>query len=314
MSFSDPLTAYVQTDTPAFRGIAAVNVTTGAIATHILRLPARDMGGVAGGVGPAGQLVWTDMISSTGNEKATWTPMHLWSPGAASVTQLEPRGEAGGAISAPVFAIGENAAWLQADGSRQEIVQANLVTGAIHVIARGYLGAPVFVGRVLVWPVSSRPSGRFSHLVASAAGFSSAHYVAVPPALRAAGPATLIASSGLQTAYFSASLQELYYSRSPDQPARLVRRLGGGDYFAASAPVLGPGYLGWTTGQASYLASTANFAVAKVTAFGAMWAAGKYVWVLLWTGSKTSFSWRLVTAATVHGLTCSRQPHSGASR
>jgi hypothetical protein len=306
MSPSDPATVYVQTDTPAFRGIAAEDVVTGAILAHILSLPATEMGLVSGAVGPAGELVWANMFSNAGNDNMTWTPMHLWSPRTRLVRQLEPRGQTGGAMSAPVFIDGQVAAWLQANGRSREVVEANVTTGVVRVIARGYLGAPVLVGNnTLVWPVSSRPLGQPSRLVASEAGVFPAEPVAVPPALRAAGSANLIASSGLATAYVSANLKELYYSPSPDLPARLVRRLGAGYYFASAPPVLGPGYLGWRSGQASYLASTASLAVAKVSAFGAEQADGSYIWVLLWTGSKTApHSWRLVSAATVKALTC----------
>jgi hypothetical protein len=300
-------TVYVQTDRPGFRGIAAENVATGATVVPILPLPLKDMGDAVGAVGPAGSLIWTDMISNPGNLTVSWTPMHVWSPRTRTVTELEPSGQSGGALSAPVFVDGQVAAWLQADGRRREVVEANVTTGVVRVIASGYLGAPVLVGHALVWPASSTPTGRPSRLVASKAGVFPAEPVAVPAALRSAGSTQLIASSGLDTAYVSANDKELYYSPSPTQPARLILRLGRGDYFDLSPPVLGPGYLGWGTSQASYLASTASLAVARVSAFGAVRGTGNYVWVLPWTGSKsTRYPWRLVAAATVNALTCAR--------
>ena len=110
-------------------------------------LPA-DYGGAAGGLGPDGQLIWTNSYSTFGGEGFAFTPVRLWSPRTRKVTTLEPAGQHGGALSPPVFFDPghELAAWEQADGSQQEIVEFNLATGATDVVARGYVGPPVFVG------------------------------------------------------------------------------------------------------------------------------------------------------------------------
>jgi hypothetical protein len=79
-------------------------------------------------------------------------------------------------------------------------------------------------------------------------------------------PVGLIASNGQQTAYYSANLTELYYSPSPSQPARLVLTAQSDDNFGAGPPVLGNGYLGWSTDSASTsVASTTTLAAALIT-------------------------------------------------
>jgi len=307
---ADGSTAYVLT-TPDrnFHGIAAESVATGAIIRMIEVLPASDDGAI-GGLAPDGDLIWFNVHSTYGGENSDTTAMQLWSPRTRTVTTLEPAGQHGGALSAPVF-FGGLAAWEQADGSTREIVVANLRTGVANVIARGPVLAPVFVGDALLWPVGLPPAGRDSHLVAVRADRLPALVpVAVPPALRAAGHASLIASADGQTAYISADLTGLFYSRALAEPARLVLRLPQGDTFGAGPPTLGPGYLGWmTAGAASYVASTSSLAAATLTdgrtTSGAVLAAGSFV-VATSSPDPKQGSWRLsvLSGATIERMTC----------
>ncbi|HXW43158.1 MAG TPA: hypothetical protein VEL03_00115 [Streptosporangiaceae bacterium] len=321
----DGTVIYVQTTVPGFRGIASESLATGDVLTDIQALP-QDYSGPQGGLGPAGELIWTNSYSTHGGESYGLTQVRYWSPraGKVTVTALEPAGQTGDALSGPVFAEPGNklAAWEQADGSTQEIVEANLVTGAVDVIARGRLGPPVFVGTALVWPVADNPSGQPSHLVAMNAGlFPASQQITVPRALRAAGdgvlmgsgpagswplPISLIASNGTATAYFSTNLTELFYSPSPSQPARLVLRLAGNN-FEAGPPVLGDGYLGWTTDSAAiFLASTSSFAAVQVASGGSLFGAGDDVLVGQAQPPKTSrrAEWHLVSTSAIATLQC----------
>ncbi len=326
---------YVLTTTEGFRGIAEENLRTGAILAKIEQLPA-NYTGVQGGVGAGGPLVW----SSTYNDGALiapMTPVSMWSPTTGQVRTLEPAGQHGGALSAPVV-FGNAAAWEQADGSQQEIVEANLHTARTYVVARGRLGPPVVVGNALVWSASSRADGASPHLVAVTAGqFPAGQPIPVPPSLRSAseavatrfGPtspwqpvAALIASYGDATAYFSPDLTALYFSPSPSQPARLVARLSGpGGTGTPGGLIIGPGYIGWSTDSAeSYLASTLGLvsnsaASARVpmvqvvngsTAWGGVHGFGGdiLVWTFRPTKKQHLDQFHLVTGSTIHTLRC----------
>jgi hypothetical protein len=320
----DGSSVYVETATGGYPVIAEESLRMGAILRQITALlPHYE--GAQGGLGPGGELIWTSTYGTYGGESYAYTPMMAWSPRTGQRVTLEPAGQHGGAMSAPVFFNQAIAAWEQSDGSQQEIVEANLGTGRTDVIARGFFGPPVFVGRVLVWPVASHADGPASHLAARNADvFPARQPVAVPVQLRAAGhaslmgsssqgswstPIGLIASSGPATAYISADLTELFYSPSPGQPARLVLKLRGGNAFAPGLAI-GDGYLGWTVnGDGSYLASTTSLAAARITTFGTVTGLGAdYVIV---GGSPTSKlsglrQFHFFSAATVQALRCAR--------
>jgi hypothetical protein len=302
---ADGSVVYVETTVRGFHGIAAENLATGAILTKIKALPA-SYTGAQGGLGPGGDLVWSNSYGTHGGQgNPATTPVQLWSPRTRQTTALEPAGQDGGALSAPVFfpATHEFAAWEQADGGKQEIVEADLASGATVVVATGYFGPPVFADEALAWPVAGHPGGPATSLAAAdATVFPARKRIAVPLQLRAAAestlmgssaagswsvPVPLIASDGKATAFFSQSLTKLFYSPSPSQPARLVLQLRGGSTFAAGAPVVGPGYLGWTVnGEASYLASATSLAAARITTFGEEFSVGSRVFVMGWSGAK----------------------------
>jgi hypothetical protein len=324
----DGTVIYVQTTVPGFHGIAAESVATGKVVTRIQALP-QSYSGPQGGLGPAGELVWTNSYSTPGDQSYGLTPVRSWSPGTGKPTTLEPAGRNGDALSAPAFSPGDKlAAWEQADGSAQEIVEANLATGAVDVIARGHLGPPVFVGTALAWPVADNRSGQPSHLVAmNAALFPASQLIAVPRSLRGAGdgalmgsgpagswqmPISLIASNGTAVAYFSTDLTELFYSSSPSQPARLVLRLADNN-FAPGTLTLGHGYLGWNTASAvSSVASTSSLAATEVVSGGSLFGDGQDVLVAQALPPKTSrrAEWHLVTASAIAALRCAH-PASG---
>jgi hypothetical protein len=296
----DGATEYVETTAGGFHGVAEESVRTGAILRQIASLPAADTG-ATGGLGLAGDLLWSASYPTHGGQGTPGTtPVRLWSPRTGRASTLEPPGQHGGVLSAPVLgpaATHQYVAWEQTSGDEQEIVEANLLTGATVRIARGYLGPPVFVGDALVWPAASHNGGPATHLVArNDAVFPARQPVAVPPALSAASQSALmgsdsfgywptlvglIASDDGATAYYAGDLTELFYSPSPATPARLVLQLHGGSMFAAGAPALGPGYIGWTVnGDASYLASASSLAAARITTNGAEYSAGGYVLVM----------------------------------
>jgi hypothetical protein len=326
----DGTAIYVQTTVPGFHGIAVESVATGKVLTRIQALP-QNYSSPQGGVGPAGELVWTNSYSTPGDQSYGLTAVRSWSPRTGKLTTLEPAGQHGDALSPPVFSPGDKlAAWEQADGSTQEIVEANLATEAVDVIARGHLGPPVFVGTALAWPVADDPSGQPSHLVAmDAVFFPASQLIAVPRSLRAAGdgalmgsgpagswpmPISLIASNGTAVAYFSADLTELFYSSSPSQPARLVLRLAG-NTFAPGALTLGYGYLGWSTASAaSSLASTSSLAATEIVSGGSLFGDGEGVLVAQALPPKTSrrAEWHLVTASAIAALRCAHP--AGGSR
>jgi hypothetical protein len=320
----DGTAVYVQTATRGSPVIAEESLATGAIIASIAALPPH-YEGAQGGLGLGGELIWTSMYSTHGGESYAYTPMLAWSPRSGRTVALEPAGQHGDAMGAPVFLNQAIAAWEQADGSQQEIVETNLATGSTDVVARGYFGPPVFVGRVLVWPVASHANAAASHLVArNAAVFPARQPVAVPAQLRGAGraslmgsssegswstPIGLIASSGPATAYISQDLTKLFYSPSPAQPARLVLKLRGGNTFAPELAI-GDGYLGWTVnGDGSYLASTTSLAAARITTFGSVTGLGAdYVIVGGPPTPKLSGlrQFHLFRGATINALQCSR--------
>jgi hypothetical protein len=320
-------TLYVLTTTQGFHGIAEESVHSGAILDRIMSLPSNYIG-VQGGLGPGGALIWTSTYD-TRSEFGSLAPVRMWSPRTGSVTTLEPNGQHGAPLSPPALSgLGSNlAAWELADGRQQEIVEANLTTGVTDVIARGFLGPPVFVGTALVWSAASQRNGQQTHLVAvSAAVFPASQPIAVPPALSsfsqavvygygATGPwvpaASVIASYGDAVVYASPGLTKLYYSPSASQPARLVLTLTGGNTVSPGSLFVGPGYAGWGTATAaSYLTSTVSLAVLQVingtTAWGGLQGLGDHIMVATFKPTKKPHltKFHLVSGSTVGALKC----------
>jgi hypothetical protein len=325
---------YLETTVPGFHGIAEESVATGAIIRRIEQLPA-DYNGAQGVLAPDGDLLWSTTYPIKRGYSYGTTPVQLWSPHTGKVATLEPGHQGGAALSPPVLdAVRDVAAWEQKEGGKQEIVVDNLAVGQPRVIAVGYLGPPVFVGDALVWPAASTAGGPASHLLAAPAGdLSPGQRIAVPVPLRGvsegalmgsgpagswATPISLIASDGQQTAYYSPDLMQLYYSSSLSQPARLVLSAPGGSSFAPGPPILGNGYLGWGTDDATNgLASTSTLAAAAITngntTWGSMWALGNYVFVNISPPVKKAHldHLYLLNGSTIAGLRCAS---SGKSR
>ena len=130
-------------------------------------------------------------------------------------------------------------------------------------------------------------------------------------------PVPLIASDGQATAFISQNLTQLFYSPSPSVPARIVLQLRGGNTFAAGAPAVGPGYLGWTVnGDASYLASASSLAAARITTFGLEFSAGSRVFVMGYSGVKTQPArnpFHLFNGSVVSSLKCAAPAKRGSS-
>jgi len=308
---------YTETTTRGFHGIAEESARTGAILTRIERLPP-DFGGAQGAIAPDGDVVWMNTYQSTTGSAGT-SAVQLWTPQTRTATALEPAGQRTGALSAPVLSgtSGGFAAWEQADGSQQEIVEADLATGITDVIARGYVGPPVFVGSALVWPVAGGAASAFvagrdpqspSALVAvNATRFPAHGPVTVPRALQAAGSASLIASDGADVAYSSPDETDLFFSPSPSQPARLVFRLQDGNTITPGSLAFGAGYLSWETASAvSYLASLRNLAVAAIPGFSAVGAVGIGIIIENSNGPKMHrrVHLHLLTESVINGLKC----------
>jgi hypothetical protein len=325
--------AYADVTVPGFHGIAEQRVGTGAIVQRIDQVPASDTR-ASGALSADGELIWTNEYNTHGDQGSGGsTAVRLWSPHTRKVRTLEPAGQSGTALSTPVLFAnrGKLAAWLQTDGRRQEIVEANLGTGAVDVIAVGYLGPPVFAGDALVWSVAPSATAPASHLVAMAAGeFPARHYSAVPRALRSAGPGalmgsssgywtrySLIASNGEATAYFSADLSQLFYSPSLTEPARLVLRLPANVLFSPNSLAVGDGFLTWSTDSAaSYVASISSLAVATITngttEYGSVDGFGGYVLVESTPTPKHGTpKVSLISGSTIDGLVCAASRPAG---
>jgi hypothetical protein len=331
----DSADLYLETTDHGFHGIAEENVATGAILVTIKALPAGDTS-ARGGIGPDGDLLWSASYRVPGRESAGTTPVQLWSPRTGTTSTLEPAGLHGGAVSDLVFYGTDHqyAAWLQQSGRSQEVVEADLLTGATAVVASGAVGPPVFVGNSLVWPSAADAAGPATQLIAmNAATFPARLRVPVPASLRAvrqgalmgsssegswSTPVGLISSYGGQTAYYSPDLTRLYYSPSPSQPARLVLIAQSDANFGAGPPVLGTGYLGWTTDSAaSSVASTTTLAAAVITngntTYGGVQGMGYDVLAdISELGNKQDRDrLSLLSGSVIAGLTCQRQAKPG---
>jgi hypothetical protein len=329
---------YLMTTTAGFHGIAAESVATGAISQEILNFEPANLvvTSAAGGLGPDGDVVFsTTLVEPWGVTTAAliaWSPKaHAWSPWPYQQKDLGPTGQGGFPMSAPVFSGPANqlVAWEASDqvpnsdrnGSTRQIYEADLLTGVTDVVASGYVGAPVFVGDTLVWPVASSPAGPYHLVAASASTFPAEQQVAVPLPLRQAGSATVIASRGGATVYASAGLTKLFYSPSLSQPARQVLQLPAGSHLSdgglksggidgPSGLAVGPGYLAWNTSAgASYVASAKTLAATRITDGTATWGAvqGLGGWVLASRSGhpeSVTSSLYLMSASVIHGLTC----------
>jgi hypothetical protein len=314
---------YLMTTTGGYHGVAAESVATGAISEKITTQPP-NWNGAQGGLGPHGEVVFTMTDSYDGSFAATdvvvWspTPLPSWMARSDSgqVVPLQAASYDTLPLSAPVLGgrFNELVAWESAGGNipTRHIVEADLLTGAIDLVATGYVGAPVFVGTDLVWPVASSATGP-THLVAvSASAFPARQRVRLPPPLRKAGAATAIASSGGATLYASAGLTKLFYSPSPSQPARQVLQLPAGNYLVPGGLAVGPGYLAWnTSAAASYVASAKSLAAARITDGTASWGAVQGVGsdVLASRSAHPKSGPRslyLISGSVISGLTCAQ--------
>jgi hypothetical protein len=93
---ADVSLVYAETTVPGFHGIVAESLATGAILTKIKALPA-SYTGAQGGLGPGGELIWTNTYSThRGQGTPGTTPVRLWSPRTGRMTALEPAGQHGG--------------------------------------------------------------------------------------------------------------------------------------------------------------------------------------------------------------------------
>jgi hypothetical protein len=333
---ADGTLAYSDVTVPGFHGIAEQRVDTGAIVRRIDALPDSYVR-ATGALSVGGELIWSSGYSTPGDQSSGSTPMRMWSPQTGVVT-LEPPRQSGAALSAPVLyaSRGKLAAWLQAAGHKREIVEANLGTGAVDVVATGYLGPPVFAGNALVWSAASSASGDHAHLVAMNAGeFPVQQHIAVPPALRSASPGVLmgsaqggswsapiglVVSNSQAVAYFSASLTELFYSPALTQPARLVLRMTGDAAFSPRSLSLGDGYLAWSTDSAaSYVASTSSLAVATIgngnSDYGTVEGLGGYVLASTTSAPKRgTAAVSLIRGLTIEEMSCARRGRPGGSK
>ncbi|MGB6453928.1 MAG: hypothetical protein WBH47_05480 [Streptosporangiaceae bacterium] len=329
---------YLMTTTAGFHGIAAESVATGAITQTLTPQGSSSIYHSAqGGLGPDGDVVFNAAFSSPGAGSglatvAVWSPRTIsWSP-LGQMTPLEPPGEASSSLSAPVFAGAAHqlVAWEAQDWNGnsvvRQIVEADLLTGVTDVVASGNVGAPVFVGDALVWPVASSATGP-THLVAvSASAFRAGPRVAVPLPLRNAGGAAVIVSSGDATAYASADRTRLFYAPSLTQPARQVLRLPPGSYLSPggvasgeivpSGLAVGPGYLAWSTSAgASYVASAKTLAAIRITDGTTTWGAAQGLGdsVLASRFADPASVFRrlyLLSGSVIDRLTCARPVHA----
>jgi hypothetical protein len=331
---------YLLTTEGAFHGVATESVATGAISLKISPFAVTPFNDVAGGLGPNGEVVWSggspvNPVGSLVNVSELWSNPIVWSPrplpswmARMNIGQSVPLGivnQDAETLSAPVFSgrFNQLVAWEAPgavyDSPTRKIVEADLLTGVTEVVASGYVGAPIFAGNTLVWPVANRAGGPY-HLVAASA--STRQPVAVPLQLRKAGAATDLVSSGGATAYASTDRTKVFYSPSLSQPARQVLALPPGSELApgerpAGGPTpgglaVGPGYLAWNTSAgASYVASTKTLAATRITdgtaTRGAVQGLDDYVLASRSTQPESgNSSLYLLNGSVIAGLTCAR--------
>jgi hypothetical protein len=254
--------AYVSAWTPAFSGVAALNLATGRLRrVQAFAHPGRDQ---ADGSADGPWLAWEETVSLQSLDRFT---VYAWNSATGRLLTLGhslsgPGGVAWPSPWHPPAVSGDYAAWAQGYGpdGAVEVRLADLATGRVRIVRQGHTQPPFFDRDLLVWPESDRP-GTLTTL--RAVSLRTGRTAALPPVLRAVRGTDVVVTDGTRTAYLSPDLTSLYYSPAQDQRARVVLRLPAGDYFSGLA--LGPGTLAWTTTAATYLASTATGGYAKVT-------------------------------------------------
>jgi hypothetical protein len=254
--------AYIATWTPAFSGVAELNLRSGTL-QPIQRFgnPVTDQ---ADGAANGHWLVWAETYSLNSLDDFT---VYAWNAVTGRLRKLghsiaDRRGVPWPSPWHAPAVSRDYAAWAQGYGPRGlvEIRLANLRTGAVRTIRRGHVQPPFFDGRLLVWPESDRPG---SLTTLHAYNVSTGALATLPPALATVHGTEFVVTDGRRTAYLSPNLSRLYYSPAQDKPARLVVRLKAGNAFADLA--IAPGSLAWTTNRATYLASTITGTFSRVT-------------------------------------------------
>jgi hypothetical protein len=254
--------AYVSIWTPAFAGVAALDLATGSIRKiQPFGNPVTDQ---ADGSSDGRWLVWEETYSLQSLDDFT---VYAWDSATGRLLRLGHSLAGPGRVPwpspwhAPAVS-GDFAAWAQGygPGGEVEIRLANLATGQVQVIRSGHVQPPFFDGSLVVWPESGRPGAQTT---LRAVSMITGRAAALPPVLRPVHGTEFVATDGTRTAYLSPDLTRLYYSPAPAQQARLALRLPAGVDFADLA--MGAGWLAWTTTSATYLASPATGSYSQVT-------------------------------------------------
>jgi hypothetical protein len=259
---SDGRTGYVSAWTPAFSGVAAIDLRTGALRPIMsFADPAVDQ---ADGAWGGRFLVWEETYSLQSLDRFT---VYAWSAAAGRLLVLgrslaEPNGIPWPSPWHAPAVSGNYAAWTQGygPGGLVQVRLADLATGRVTVVAAGHLQAPFFDGDLLVWPASGRP-GALTRL--HAYSLATHRMAPLPLPLRAVAGTDFVVSDGTRTAYLNAALTRLYYSPSARRPARLMLALPPGEEFSGLG--LAAGALAWTTTTASYVADLATGSYLQVT-------------------------------------------------
>jgi hypothetical protein len=254
--------AYVAAWTPAFSGVAALDLSSGRLeGISTFGSPANDQ---ADGASSGPWLVWAETYSLSNLDKFT---IYAWNADAGRLRAIGRSfsGPGGTPWPSPWHApavSGGYAAWAQGygPGGLVEVRLADLATGTVTTIRRGHVQAPFFDGGLVVWPESDAPGSETTLHAYSIAARGPARLPAVLAAVRGTD---FVVTDGVRTAYLSPDFTALYYSPAQDEPARLAVRLPVGAYFTDLA--FAPGSLAWTTTAATYLASTKTGAYVRVT-------------------------------------------------
>jgi hypothetical protein len=254
--------AYVTAWTPAFTGVGQLDLRTGRL--RPIRRFASAASDQADGTAAGQWLVWAQTYSLSSPDRFT---MYAYDASTGRTAQI------GHSLAAPGGApwpspwhapavSGSYAAWAQGygPGGLVQIRLADLVTGTVTTVARGYAEPPFFDGGLLVWPQSDTPGSQTS---LHAYSLTSRAAATLPPVLAAAHGTDFVVTDGTRTAYLSPDFTRLYYSPRQDVPARQAVRLPPGTDFTDLA--LAPGVLAWTTSAATYLASTTTGTFLQVT-------------------------------------------------
>jgi hypothetical protein len=255
-------TGYVSAWTPAFAGVAALNLATGAL--RPIQAFARPASEQADGAFGGRWLVWAQTYSLQSLDRFT---MFGWDSVTGRLRILGrslpgPGGVPWPSPWHPPAVSGRFAAWAQGSGpgGMVQIRLADLVTGRVTVIRSGHVQPPFFDGGLVVWPESDSPG---SQTLLHAFDLRTMQAAALPPALRGVRGTGFVVTDGNRTAYLSPGLTTLYYSPSSRIPARAVLRLPARVQFASLS--IGADALAWTTTAATYVASTRTGAYARVT-------------------------------------------------